>query len=133
MLALGVLAQAAGTVLISTPAFLIPHLLDTGGLSLVMAGLFTSAPTVGMVLTLVAWGALADRVGERWVIAGGTALAALAAAGAAMTSENYVLLGAFLLLSGMANASANAASGRLVVGWFPRHRRGLAMGIRQMS
>ncbi|WP_442969903.1 MFS transporter, partial [Rhodococcus sp. R1101] len=29
--------------------------------------------------------------------------------------------------------SANSASGRVVVGWFPPHRRGLAMGIRQMS
>src|SRR5699024_6239309 len=30
-------------------------------------------------------------------------------------------------------ASVNSASGRVVMGWFPRHRRGLAMGIRQMS
>ncbi|MCH6468771.1 MFS transporter [Sinomonas terrae] len=30
-------------------------------------------------------------------------------------------------------ASSNAASGRVVVGWFPRSRRGLAMGIRQMA
>ncbi|WP_438882008.1 MFS transporter, partial [Bacillus cereus group sp. BC88] len=26
----------------------------------------------------------------------------------------------------------NAASGRVVIGWFPKERRGLAMGIRQM-
>jgi nitrate/nitrite transporter NarK len=32
----------------------------------------------------------------------------------------------------MMSASPNAASGRIVVGWFPRERRGLAMGIRQM-
>ncbi|HJE78284.1 MAG TPA: MFS transporter, partial [Brevibacterium epidermidis] len=35
--------------------------------------------------------------------------------------------------SGAAAASVNSASGRVVMGWFPRHRRGLAMGIRQMS
>ena len=34
---------------------------------------------------------------------------------------------------GMTSASTNAASGRVVVGWFPKQRRGLAMGIRQMS
>src|SRR5699024_6300517 len=34
---------------------------------------------------------------------------------------------------GAAAASVNSASGRVVRGWFPRHRRGLAMGIRQMS
>ena len=71
MLALGVLAQAAGTVLISTPAFLIPFLHTERGLDLSSAGLLASAPTAGMVLTLVAWGALADRIGERWVIGGG--------------------------------------------------------------
>lgn len=141
MLALGVLAQAAGTVLISTPAFLIPFLHTERGLDLSSAGLLASAPTAGMVLTLVAWGALADRIGERWVIGGGTLLAALAAAGAVLVSGSargsaagdYFALAVFFLLGGMASASANAASGRLVVGWFPRHRRGLAMGIRQMS
>jgi len=38
-----------------------------------------------------------------------------------------------LLLGGAAAASTSSASGRVVVGWFPRSRRGLAMGIRQMS
>jgi MFS family permease len=141
MLALGVLAQAAGTVLVSTPAFLIPFLHTERGLDLASAGLLASAPTAGMVLTLVAWGALADRIGERWVIGSGTVLAAIAAGGAVLVSGaangselgDYLALAGFFLLGGMASASANAASGRLVVGWFPRHRRGLAMGIRQMS
>jgi MFS family permease len=141
MLALGVGAQAAGTVLISTPAFLIPFLHTERGLDLAAAGLLSSAPTIGMVLTLVVWGALADRIGERFVIGGGTLLAGLAAAGAATVSptasgsslRGYLVLGCFFLLAGMASASANAASGRLVVGWFPKNRRGLAMGIRQMS
>ena len=44
-----------------------------------------------------------------------------------------MLLGAALFLAGAAAASANAASGRVVVGWFPPHRRGLAMGVRQMA
>ncbi len=42
-------------------------------------------------------------------------------------------MGAFLLLGGMAAASSNSASGRLVVGWFPPERRGLVMGIRQTA
>ncbi|WP_367889405.1 MFS transporter [Humibacter ginsenosidimutans] len=98
---------------------------------LAQAGLLASAPTLGLVLTLVAWGALTDRVGERWVIAGGMALTALAAIGA-MTASGYLGLGGFLLLGGAASASTNAASGRVVVGWFRKERRGLAMGIRQM-
>ncbi len=131
-LSLGVLAQTAGTVFVSTPAFLIPLLTTERGLSLAQAGLLASAPTIGMVLTLIAWGALADRIGERWVISGGLALTALAALGAALSTE-YLSLGLFFLGGGMAAASANAASGRVVVGWFPKNRRGLAMGIRQIS
>ncbi|MCX7522463.1 MFS transporter [Microbacterium sp. STN6] len=131
MLGLGVAAQAAGTVFVSAPAFLIPLLHTERGMSLAQAGLLAAVPTLGMVLTLIAWGALTDRVGERWVIAGGLALTALAALGAVLV-QGYVMLGLFLLLGGMAAASTNAASGRVVVGWFPKHRRGLAMGIRQM-
>jgi len=132
MLALGVAAQASGTVFVSAPAFLIPLLHTERGMSLAEAGVLAGAPTFGMVLTLIAWGALADRVGEKWVIAGGLALTALAAL-AAMAAQGYVWLGIFLLVGGMASASTNAASGRVVVGWFPKERRGLAMGIRQMS
>ncbi|MDV6266959.1 MFS transporter [Rhodococcus globerulus] len=132
MLALGVAAQAAGTVFVSTPAFLIPLLHSEHGLSLAQAGTLAAAPTFGMVLTLVAWGALADRFGEKWVISIGLALTAVAAL-AATTTDNYALLGIAFLFGGMSAASTNAASGRVVVGWFPKDRRGLAMGIRQMS
>jgi MFS family permease len=132
MLGLGVVAQTAGTVFVSAPAFLIPLLHTERGMTLAQAGLLAAAPTLGMVLTLIAWGALADRLGERWVIAGGLALTALAALGA-IAASGYVLLGVFFLLGGAAAASTNAASGRVVVGWFPKDRRGLAMGIRQMA
>ncbi len=131
MLGVAVLAQAAGTVFQSAPAFLIPLLHTQRGIPLAQAGLLASAPTLGIVLTLVAWGALTDRVGERWVIAGGMALTALAAVGAVL-APGYLGLGLFLLLGGAASGSTNAASGRVVVGWFPKNRRGLAMGIRQM-
>jgi MFS family permease len=132
MLVVAVAAQAAGTVFVSTPAFLIPLLHTERGLTLAEAGTLAAAPTLGLVLTLIAWGALVDRIGERVVIAVGLALVALAALGA-MLASGYVELGLFLLLGGAASGSTNAASGRLIVGWFPRERRGLAMGIRQMS
>ncbi|MDN3311551.1 MFS transporter [Microbacterium oryzae] len=132
MLVLGVLAQAAGTMLVSAPAYLIPLLHLERGLTLAQAGLVAAAPTAGMVATLVAWGHLADRRGERGVIAVGLVLTALLSAAAAAAS-GLVLLGVLLALAGGASASVNSASGRIVVGWFPKERRGLAMGIRQMS
>lgn len=137
MLVLGVLAQAAGTFLVSTPAYLIVLLHSAPaqggqGMSLAQAGLLASAPTFGLVLTLVAWGALVDRRGERGVIAGGLVLTAVFAF-AASFAQGFVALAILLVLGGAASASTNSASGRIVVGWFPRSRRGLAMGIRQMS
>ncbi|NEM91569.1 MFS transporter [Galbitalea soli] len=132
MLGLGTLAQTAATIVLSTPAFLIPLLHTRQGVPLSTAGLLASSTTIGMVLTLVAWGALADRAGERWVISGGIAAVAVSTGAAALTAENFAALTVFFVLAGMASASANAASGRLVVGWFPPRRRGLAMGIRQM-
>lgn len=132
MLGLGVAAQAAGTLLVSTPAYLIPLLHVERGLPLAEAGLLAAAPTFGLVLTLVLWGALADRVGERWVIAGGLALAAVFALAAA-TVQGIWPMAALLVLGGAATGSTNSSSGKIVVGWFPRSRRGLAMGIRQMS
>ncbi|MCS6555876.1 MFS transporter [Curtobacterium flaccumfaciens] len=132
MLALGVAAQAAGTLVVSAPALLIPHLLSRGT-SLPAAGLLAAAPTFGMVLTLIAWGAITDRFGERVVIAGGLVLTTLAVVGAWLAAGDPVLLGMACLAGGMTSASTNAASGRVVVGWFPKERRGLAMGIRQMS
>jgi len=132
VLGLGLGAQISGTVFVTAPAFLIPLLHTERGLSLAEAGLLAAVPNIGLVFTLIAWGALADRIGERWVIAGGMALTALAAAGA-VVATGYLELGVFLFLGGAASASSNAASGRVVVGWFPKDRRGLAMGIRQMA
>jgi len=132
MLGLAVAAQAAWSLLVSTPAYLIPLLHLQRGLPLAQAGLLAAAPSFGTMLALVAWGAMTDRYGERWVIAGGLALTAVFAFAAAAVSR-YSGLGVMLLLGGAAGASTSSASGRVVVGWFPRSRRGLAMGIRQMS
>ncbi|CAM3114972.1 MFS transporter [Prescottella defluvii] len=132
MLGLGVLAQAAGAVFSNAPAFLLPTLQEVHGLDLPRAGLVVAAPTIGFLVSLMAWGAVVDRIGERRVLVVGMAVTALASAGAALSSS-FTMLGIFLLIGGMAASSANAASGRVVVGWFPPQRRGLAMGIRQMA
>jgi sugar phosphate permease len=132
MLGVSTAAQGASALFANGTAFLIPVLHDDRHLSLAEAGVLVAMPTLGFVLTLIAWGALVDRIGERRVLVTGLSLTALAA-GAAALSGPYVLIGGFLLLGGMAAASTNAASGRVVVGWFPREQRGFAMGIRQMA
>ncbi len=132
MLGASTLAQAATAVMVHGPAFLIPTLHGREGMSLARAGLVAAAPTLGVMLTLVAWGLVTDRRGERFVLL--TGLAATVAFGVAgALTEGTAWLALALVAAGASAASTNAASGRVVVGWFPPERRGLAMGIRQMA
>ncbi len=132
MLGIALFATLSANVFINGAAFLIPTLHTTMGLDLAAAGLVSAMPSFGMVLTLIAWGYLVDRVGERLVLTVGSALTTVAALAAA-ASHSLVVTSIFLLLGGMAAASSNSASGRLVVGWFPPEQRGLVMGIRQTA
>ncbi|MFC7342802.1 MFS transporter [Saccharopolyspora griseoalba] len=132
MLAVSMFAQLAATVFINSAPALIPNLHFERGLPLSQAGLIAAAPLAGTLCTLIIWGAIVDRVGERRSLIIGLSMLALSAAAAA-TSGSLVLLAVFLLLGGAAGASTNSASGRVVSGWFPPERRGIAMGIRQAA
>jgi len=137
LLAIGLFATLFANVFINGVAFLIPTLHTEFGLGLAAAGLISAMPKFGMVPTLIPWGYLVDRLGERFVLWVGSALTAAATLGAALSvgtgPNSLVVMAAFLFLGGMAAASSNSASGRLVVGWFPPEQRGLAMGIRQTA
>ncbi|MFV1366593.1 MFS transporter [Mycolicibacterium elephantis] len=132
MLAIALAATTSANVFINGVAFLIPTLQSERGLNLASAGLLSSMAGFGLVVTLIAWGYVVDRIGERFVLAVGSALIAAATVGAAAV-ESLWAVGVFLFLGGMAAASSNSASGRLVVGWFPPNQRGLVMGIRQAA
>jgi MFS family permease len=123
---------ASSFLFINGVAFLIPSLQARRGIPLTEAGLLSSMPSWGMVVTLVLWGCVLDRVGERTVLTVGSALTA-AAAYAAASAHSMALIGLYLFLGGMAAASCNVAGGRLVAAWFPPQQRGLAMGIRQTA
>ncbi len=109
-----------------------PQLRDEYSLSLAATGALLAASTVGIIATLLAWGALADRIGERAVIGIGLTGAALAMA-AASRAGSAEALGACLVAAGAFGSSANAASGRAVVAWFDASQRGFALGLRHMS
>jgi sugar phosphate permease len=132
MLAASTLAQACAAIMMHGPAFLIPTLHTREGLTLAQAGLVAAAPTVGVMAALVLWGAVTDAYGERIVLV--TGLLGTAVLGSAAVLTGHLVLFSILIgLAGASAASANSASGRVVVGWFPPERRGLAMGIRQMA
>ena len=132
MLAATVAAQAGASVSINGAAFLIPQFQARRGMSLAEAGTLAAAPIAGVMVALYLWGIVVDRIGERAVLLAG--LGGTATAGALATQvHGTVPLGAALFAAGLFAASTSSASGRIVVGWFPPQRRGLAMGIRQMA
>jgi sugar phosphate permease len=132
ILAVGTFAQAATCSFLYGMPMLVPALRAREGLTLFQVSLLVSAPIVGLLLTLIAWGALADRHGERVVIVSGVGTAAALVAIVPFVS-GLAALAIVLGLAGAAAASVNAASGRVVMGWFPVQERGLAMGTRQTA
>jgi MFS family permease len=132
MLIISLAATLSATMFINGVAFLIPAMDAQRHVGLEEATLLSSMPSMGMVVTLIGWGYLLDRVGERIVLTAGLALSA-AAAFAAASMHSMLAVGIFLFLGGMAAASCITASGRLVTGWFRPEQRGVVMGIRQTA
>lgn len=132
MLALGTGGHTVSTTALYGLPYLLPALQDRLGLSLAGAGLLVSCPVFGILLGLVGWGAVADRYGERLALTAGLLAAAGALAGAAAV-HGAQAVGALLVLAGTGGSCVHSASGRLVIGWFPPARRGIAMGVRQSS
>lgn len=132
MLAIGAASTAAMAAAQGGLPALGPALQHAFGLSLVqVTGVFT-AFGAGTVLTVYAWGALVDRVGERVVLAVGPAIGGLALSTVAI-ADGYTALLAGVFAAGLFAAAATGGSGRAVFGWFPRSERGLALGLRQTS
>lgn len=109
-----------------------PAIREQFDLSLAQVGVVFSSIAIGTMLTLIPWGVLADRIGERKVLTvglGGTALT-MAYAAVAPTYTAFVIA---LTLAGALGAAATGASGRAVMGWFGWKERGTALGLRQMA
>jgi sugar phosphate permease len=132
ILAAGTFAQATfSAITVGLPA-LAPVIRTHYHLSLARTGIALGAASFGMLATLLAWGLLADRIGERAVMATGLTGAGFALVCIPLT-HGYGALLALLALTGALGASINAASGRAVIGWFRDDQRGLALGIRQTA
>lgn len=132
ILSAGVVAQAANSaILLGLPA-IAPALREHYGLTLTQVGVVLAALNFGSVGTLLLWGVVADRIGERAVIALGQAAAAGGLLWAGRASS-FTTLVAALSVTGAVGAGVNAASGRAVMTWFGEDERGFALGIRQMA
>lgn len=133
ILALGLAAQTASCSFLYGIPFLVPSMQRAEGLTLAQAGTVVAAPSLGLLFTLILWGAAADRYGERLAMACGLGFSGLLLVYAAVGDHSLGVLFGVFLLAGASTASVNAASGRAVLGWFGPAERGLAMGIRQTA
>jgi len=111
---------------------IVPALRTHFDLSLAQIGVVLGATNAGMTLTLLPWGIVSDRIGERRAIAYGLtgSTFALVVAGEVRSFAGLVLA---LACAGAFGASVNSASGRAVMHWFGPEERGLALGIRQAA
>ena len=132
ILALGTAAQASYSAVFFGIPVIAPQLRGEYGLTLTEVALVIAAANVGSMLTLLPWGLLTDRIGERIVVTTGLTGASIALAGAAF-APSFAGLVVLLGLAGAAGGSVNAASGRAVMSWFAQAQRGLALGIRQTA
>jgi MFS family permease len=113
-----------------TPAAIGPVLVHSLGLTHAELGLLTSAIWGGMLLGMLPFGLLVDRLGERAVVgAGSVALATFLL----LASRTGSFLPLFLLLIPAAIGASSGSPGgtRAIAAWFPATMRGSALGIRQ--
>jgi sugar phosphate permease len=132
VLAAGTAAAAAGSALFIGPSVVAPAIRDDFDVGLARLGILLASLWVGTILTLLGWGLLADRLGERVVLGTGLALCGALAIAAGWADDFWTLV-VLLFLASAAGASVNAASGRAVMQWFAPEERGLALGIRQTA
>lgn len=131
VLSAGATAQASFSAFALGLPALAPAFRDAYDLSLRQTGVLLASVNVGLLTTLLLWGLVTDRRGERFVITVGLAGGAAALAAGAF-GPYWALLGA-IAVAGALGASVHAGTGRAVMRWFRPEERGLALGIRQTS
>jgi MFS family permease len=109
---------------------LTPAIRATYQTSLAATGAFLGVVTLGLAVTLLPWGLVSDRIGERAVMTIGL-LGAAAGLAVGAYSASFVGLSVFLSLAAASGACVNSAIGRAVLAWFRPEQRGLAYSIRQ--
>ncbi|WAE75772.1 MFS transporter [Streptomonospora nanhaiensis] len=132
VLSVSMVAQVASVSAMFGVPLVLPQLRDAFGVTTAQAGVLAGLPSLGLLLTLLLWGVVIDRVGERSTMALSLVLTA-GALGALRLVTDVWGAAVVLALVGAVGGPVNAASGRLVLARFDAGERGLAMGIRQSA
>lgn len=99
-------------------------------LSALQTGFIVSAVNIGPIFSMIIFGYLMDKKGEKQIIGWGSILLGLSAL-TLIFVNNYIILLLLLLLVGIWYGSAQTGGSTAIVKWFPDKHRGLALGIRQ--
>ncbi len=109
-----------------------PELQSEFGLSAAGLGALLAAGFIGNAVILIPAGTLVDRIGPRRPLLIGGPLSGAALVGAGL-APNAALVGAFLFVFGVVGAFVAVAGTVSVFHGFDADRRGMALGVRQMS
>jgi sugar phosphate permease len=132
VLTVGATAQGAFAALFFGLPVIAPALRDRYHLGEAGIGLVLASVNIGTLASVLPWGLLADRIGERIVLSVGLVGCGITTALAAPTRGAPALV-VLVTLAGLLGASVQASSGRAVMAWFPARQRALALAIRQTA
>ncbi|MCS1390094.1 MFS transporter [Lysinibacillus boronitolerans] len=93
-------------------------------------GLIVSAVNIGPIFSMLLFGYLMDKKGEKQIIGWGSLLLGLSAL-LLIPVNHYTTLLLVLIVVGIWYGSAQTGGSTAIVKWFPNKHRGLAIGIRQ--
>jgi len=93
-------------------------------------GLIVSAVNIGPIFSMLLFGYLMDKKGEKQIIGWGSILLGLSAL-LLIPVNHYTTLLLVLIVVGIWYSSAQTGGSTAIVKWFPNKHRGLAIGIRQ--
>ncbi|MBE7147602.1 MFS transporter [Bacillus mycoides] len=130
MLALATVAQASATLITYGVGVLALFWKQKYALSNMQVGLLISAVNIGPLFCMLFAGRLLDRYNERILIGASSVLLG----GALLlvhTARGFIGLLFVLLLIGTFYSVSQPGGSKVILKWFPKEKRGLAMGIRQ--
>ncbi|WP_179234721.1 MFS transporter [Heyndrickxia coagulans] len=93
-------------------------------------GLIVSAVNIGPIFSMLIFGNLMDKYGEKWIVGTGSILLGMNVF-IASTTDKYAWLLIILMFVGIWYGTAQPGGSSAIIKWFPNQHRGLAMGIRQ--
>lgn len=130
VLGLATFTQASATLVTYGVGPLALFWQDEFHLTQMETGLLLSAVNIGPLFFMLFVGRLLDQFNERLLIGLGSILLGLSLLAATIVDE-YTRLIAVLFIIGAFYSTAQPGGSKVVIKWFPRQNRGLAMGIRQ--